>query len=150
VRTSKYTVYNFLVKSLFEQFRRLANIYFLIISILQVSGRACNCSLVGPLFSPGFASRQVSTTLSPTSKYSTVIPLVGVLAVTMCKELYEDLGRHRADQHVNNCKTLVLRRTPGGSAQFVPITWAQLKTGDIIALSNKEAVPADIVILAGE
>lgn len=37
VTTSKYSWYNFPFKNLYEQFRRIANIYFLIISILQVS-----------------------------------------------------------------------------------------------------------------
>uniref|UniRef100_A0A672TAG2 Phospholipid-transporting ATPase n=1 Tax=Sinocyclocheilus grahami TaxID=75366 RepID=A0A672TAG2_SINGR len=35
--SSKYTVWNFLPKNLFEQFRRIANFYFLIIFLVQVS-----------------------------------------------------------------------------------------------------------------
>uniref|UniRef100_A0A8C9THF6 Phospholipid-transporting ATPase n=1 Tax=Scleropages formosus TaxID=113540 RepID=A0A8C9THF6_SCLFO len=37
--SSKYTVWNFLPKNLFEQFRRIANFYFLIIFLVQVSDR---------------------------------------------------------------------------------------------------------------
>lgn len=33
---SQYTVWNFLPKNLFEQFRRIANFYFLIIFLVQV------------------------------------------------------------------------------------------------------------------
>ena len=36
VITSKYSVLSFLPKTLFEQFQRLANIFFLIVSGLQV------------------------------------------------------------------------------------------------------------------
>lgn len=36
IRTTKYTWYSWLPKSLWEQFRRIANIYFLGISILMV------------------------------------------------------------------------------------------------------------------
>jgi len=36
IRTSKYNYYNFLFKILFEQFSQVANIYFLILGILQV------------------------------------------------------------------------------------------------------------------
>jgi hypothetical protein len=36
VTTAKYTKWNFIPKSIYEQFRRVANIYFLIISLLQV------------------------------------------------------------------------------------------------------------------
>ncbi|OWK06090.1 hypothetical protein Celaphus_00012527, partial [Cervus elaphus hippelaphus] len=34
--SSKYTVWNFVPKNLFEQFRRVANFYFLIIFLVQV------------------------------------------------------------------------------------------------------------------
>jgi hypothetical protein len=52
VTTSKYTVYNFLVLNLSQQFSRLANCYFLII-----------------------ASLQLLTPLSPTGRFSTAAPL---------------------------------------------------------------------------
>lgn len=68
--TSKYTAWNFLPKCLFEQFRRIANVYFLVISVLQVG-----------------------TNLSPTSKYATILPLMGVVGVTMIKEAIEDYVR---------------------------------------------------------
>jgi hypothetical protein len=52
VTTSKYTVFNFLVLNLSQQFSRLANVYFLII-----------------------ASLQLLTPLSPTGRFSTAAPL---------------------------------------------------------------------------
>lgn len=36
ITTSKYTLVNFIPRNLFEQFRRLANFYFLVISFIQV------------------------------------------------------------------------------------------------------------------
>ena len=36
ITTSKYTFYSFIFKNLFEQFRRVANLYFLVISFFQV------------------------------------------------------------------------------------------------------------------
>ena len=39
----QYTVWNFLPKNLFEQFRRIANFYFLIIFLVQVSLCVCVC-----------------------------------------------------------------------------------------------------------
>lgn len=69
VRTTKYTLATFLPKSLFEQFRRVANIYFLICAILSF------------------------TSLSPYSAVSNVVPLVVVMGVTMGKEVLEDWRR---------------------------------------------------------
>ena len=36
ISTGKYTWYNFLPKNLFEQFHRVANIWFLTVSVLQL------------------------------------------------------------------------------------------------------------------
>jgi phospholipid-transporting ATPase len=79
VRTSKYTLYTLLPLNLSEQFSKLANIYFLIISLLQ-------------LF----------TNLSPTSKYTTAGPLLLVLMVNLLREMWEDSRRHRDDAQVKN------------------------------------------------
>ena len=71
VRTTKFTLATFVPKALFEQFRRVANIYFLIDVILS------------------FMS------LSPYSAGSMVLPCVVVVGVTMGKELLEDWRRKR-------------------------------------------------------
>ena len=71
VRTTKYTLATYFPKALFEQFRRVANIYFLICAILSF------------------------TALSPYSAFSTVFPLVVVVGVTMGKEAVEDWRRKR-------------------------------------------------------
>lgn len=105
---------------LFEQFRRFANIYFLIVSMIQ-------------LF----------TDLSPTNKYSTVIPLVGVLAVSLIKEAFEDFGRHKADRKVNNEIIEVIRH-----GRWQPIRWADIEAGDVVYLENNQPVPADVLLVA--
>lgn len=65
---------------------RLANIYFLVISILQLT-----------------------TPYSPTGKVGTIIPLVLVVLFQMFKDGVEDLQRHIADRQVNRAKARVLR-----------------------------------------
>jgi hypothetical protein len=62
----------FLPVNLFEQFTRIANLYFLVIAILQLI--------------PG---------LSPTSWFTTVAPLVIVLAINAIKEIVDDYHRHQ-------------------------------------------------------
>lgn len=80
--TSKYNVVTFFPRSLFEQFRRIANVYFLVISILMMVGW------------------YTSLFVSPLSPFSTLVPLILVLGVTMIKDGAEDLKRHRSDKRV--------------------------------------------------
>ena len=84
--TSKYTIVTFLPQNLLEQFKRIANCFFLFIAILQ--------------FFPQFS------TISPGL---VLLPLLLVLAITALKDGYEDVKRHQADQKVNNSVVHVLR-----------------------------------------
>jgi magnesium-transporting ATPase (P-type) len=86
VITSKYTWYNFVFKNLFEQFRRFANMYFLLIGLLQ----------------------QIPS-VTPTNRFATLAPLVLVLTCIAIKELWEDVRRHRQDDAQNNAIATVLR-----------------------------------------
>ena len=76
--TAKYTLWTFLPKFLFEQFRRYANIFFLAIGLFQ----------------------QIPD-VSPTGRYVTIVPFTCILLLTALKELLEDWGRHRADRKEN-------------------------------------------------
>lgn len=119
VTTAKYTILTFFPKNLFEQFCRLANIYFIIISALQLI--------------PG---------VSPTGRWNTLGPLLFVLSVTAVKEAYEDIKRHRQDIQVNNHQTEVFR-----NGKFEPCSWKDVKTGDIVKLTNRQLIPADLIVL---
>ena len=66
-----------LPKSLFAQFHRAANIYFLFVSIIV-------CLPDGPMMWS-----------------STVVPFIGVLLWTACKDLYEDMRRKKDDDAEN-------------------------------------------------
>eukprot|EP00727_Mastigamoeba_balamuthi_P009714 m51a1_g5365 putative probable phospholipid-transporting atpase ia isoform x1 (1125) ;mRNA; f:511123-516212 len=121
ITTSKYTLLSFVPQNLVEQFCRLANFYFLIISALQII--------------PG---------LSPTGRWTTALPLGLVLLATACKEAYEDIKRHAQDKQVNNCRTHVLR-----DGAWLSVKWHTLRVGDIVRVANKEFLPADLVLLSG-
>lgn len=71
VSSTKYTLATFLPKSLFEQFRRVANFYFLVTGVLA--------------FTP----------LAPYSAVSAIVPLIFVVGATMVKEGIEDWRRKR-------------------------------------------------------
>ncbi|KAF8680867.1 Phospholipid-translocating P-type ATPase [Rhizoctonia solani] len=86
VVTSKYTVLTFVPRNLLEQFRRIANMFFLAIAILQ--------------FFPRFS------TISPGL---VLLPLIVVIAITAAKDGYEDIKRHQSDRQVNHSIVHVLR-----------------------------------------
>ncbi|EJD40340.1 phospholipid-translocating P-type ATPase [Auricularia subglabra TFB-10046 SS5] len=79
IRTSKYTLLTFIPKNLYEQFRRVANIFFLLTVILAVQ----------PLF--GAAGSQIS-----------FLPLTVVLIITAIKDGLEDYRRTVSDTELNN------------------------------------------------
>ncbi|KAK4058822.1 hypothetical protein OIO90_000268 [Microbotryomycetes sp. JL221] len=88
VLTSKYNLITFLPRNLLEQFRRVANVFFLALVILQ--------------FFPRF------TTVSPGLS---ALPLLVVLFITAVKDGYEDLKRHQSDRAINNIKVFALKGT---------------------------------------
>jgi len=120
VRTAKYTIITFVPKNLIEQFMRVANLYFLLISGLQQI--------------PG---------ISPTGRWTTLGPLVAVLLFTAIKEAFEDIKRHRQDNEINHRKVEVLR-----GENFVSIQWQKVVVGDIVKVVNRAFIPADLVILS--
>ncbi|CEP18412.1 hypothetical protein [Parasitella parasitica] len=85
VRTAKYTPLSFVPKNLFEQFRNVANLYFLFLVILQCI----------PLF--GVTEPAVSA-----------LPLICILIITAIKDALEDWKRNQSDDKVNNSLVLKL------------------------------------------
>ena len=174
IRTAKYKVHTFLVKNLFEQFRRVANFYFLTLVLLQAV--------------PEF--NQVNIVLDG-------FPLFMIVGVTALKDAFEDWKRSKSDREVNYAETTVLgnwnnpnavystsnivkhwflrvyeklKSTPkkDGNIEMQPINeevqqtahfksseaewrkcfWRDARVGDIVLLKDNDPVPADILILA--
>uniref|UniRef100_A0A7N0VN79 Phospholipid-transporting ATPase n=1 Tax=Kalanchoe fedtschenkoi TaxID=63787 RepID=A0A7N0VN79_KALFE len=119
VSTTKYNVLTFLPKGLYEQFRRVANFYFLMISVLS------------------------TTPLSPVSPVTNILPLSMVLLVSLVKEAYEDWKRFQSDMAINNSLIDVLH---GGEWEQIP--WKELQVGDIVRVKQDGYFPADIMFLA--
>ncbi|XP_050983907.1 phospholipid-transporting ATPase IG isoform X2 [Labeo rohita] len=116
--SSKYTVWNFLPKNLFEQFRRIANFYFLIIFLVQVI---------------------VDT---PTSPVTSGLPLFFVITVTAIKQGYEDWLRHKADNEVNKYPVTVLE-----DGRSVKKESEKIKVGDVVEVVEDETFPCDLILL---
>ena len=122
IKTSKYNFLNFLPKNLFEQFRRIANFYFLI-----------NVIIIFIIPDP------------PTSPYTSIIPLLFVVLVTAVKQAYEDILRHRSDKEVNNLPVRILT-----NGQFAEKKWEDIRCGDIVEVKAETQLPCDLVLLHSE
>lgn len=80
---------------------------------------------------------------SPLSAWSTLGPLAIVLLITMAKEGAEDYKRHKSDDEVNN-RTCPAITADGSEAD---VLWHKLRVGQIIRVTNKQEVPADLILL---
>ncbi|XP_059296742.1 phospholipid-transporting ATPase 1-like [Lycium ferocissimum] len=119
IRTSRYTIINFLPKNLFIQFHRVAYLYFLAIAALNQ---------LPPLAVFG---RTVS-----------LFPLLFVLSVTAIKDGYEDWRRHRSDRNENNREALVLQ-----FGKFQLKRWKNIRVGEVVKILADETIPCDMVLL---
>uniref|UniRef100_A0A6Q2Y5G8 Phospholipid-transporting ATPase n=1 Tax=Esox lucius TaxID=8010 RepID=A0A6Q2Y5G8_ESOLU len=117
--SSKYTFWNFVPKNLFEQFRRVANFYFLIIFLVQLI---------------------IDT---PTSPITSGLPLFFVITVTAIKQGYEDWLRHKADNAINQCPVNVVE---GG--EVVRKQSRKLRVGDVVLMKEDETFPCDLILLS--
>jgi phospholipid-translocating ATPase len=159
IRTSRYTVYDFIPKQLIFQFSRIGNFYFLCVGVPQMV--------------PG---------LSTTGNYTTILPLMFFVMLTMVKEGYDDYKRHRLDMVENANAAMVLKQADAHAhttyvrerqspipfhtkkiwkpprefdeefdgLKWIPTKWSDLSVGDVIKLERDEPVPADIVLLHTE
>ncbi|KAF0478018.1 phospholipid-translocating P-type ATPase [Gigaspora margarita] len=174
--TSKYNIWTFLPKNLFEQFRRAANMYFLIMAVLGMI-----------------------PAVSTNSPILTLLPLSTVVFLTACKDAVEDLNRHQIDDKYNSAtcyllqnfenvnypnqtklsiwKRILLRiklffkrkkskpredsnfnnddnipckpsNEINGDPEFKKVMWKDVRVGDFLYLKNGDAVPADAIILS--
>jgi magnesium-transporting ATPase (P-type) len=118
IRSTKYNIFTFLPKSLLFQFQRVANVYFLVISILTCMP-----------FSPKQPSSMIGT-------------FCFVLLCTMVKEAIEDYGRFKQDSKSNN--KIVFKYSNNA---WKNVKCSILKPGDLIKVVKEEEVTADILII---
>ncbi|GLU03014.1 hypothetical protein SLE2022_202360 [Rubroshorea leprosula] len=119
ISTTKYNFFSFLPKGLYEQFRRVANLYFLMVSILS------------------------ATPYSPVHPITNVVPLSLVLLVSLIKEAFEDWKRLQNDMAINNTLVDVLQ-----DQRWECIPWKRLQVGDIVRVKQDGFFPADLLLLA--
>ncbi|KAG8380109.1 hypothetical protein BUALT_Bualt07G0159500 [Buddleja alternifolia] len=120
ISTTKYNIITFLPKALFEQFRRVANLYFLLTAALSL------------------------TPLSPFGPLSMIAPLAFVVGLSMAKEAHEDWHRFLQDMGVNSRKASVHKK----DGVFGLKPWLKLRVGDIVKVDKDQFFPADLVLLS--
>lgn len=120
IKTSKYTVWNFVPFCLFQQFKRYANIYFLVIAILQTI-----------------------PDISPLNPFSAWAPLIFVISLSMFREGMEDHSRYKSDVEMNSSTCSVISQR-----QIVEKQWKDIKVGDLCFVKNDEVFPADLVVVS--
>ena len=98
---------------------RFANIYFLIIAIIQ-------CLPI----------------ISPLGATTAILPLVFVLTVSIIREGYEDCQRAKIDKE-QNCEISEVFR----NGKWVKIKSGDLKMGEIVSVKKDCTFPADLVLI---
>ncbi|KAI1230472.1 Phospholipid-transporting ATPase IK, partial [Lamprotornis superbus] len=119
IRTAKYNLLTFLPLNLYEQFHRMANVYFVFVILLQTFPE-----------------------ISTLPWYTLLFPLSCLLIIRGLRDLIDDIGRHRSDRSINSrpCEILAGRR-------FRWQKWRDICVGDIVRLHKDSVVPADLLLL---
>ena len=107
VSTAKYTPLTFIPLNLFEQITKIANLYFLILAILQCF--------------PAISITEGMPTI--------LLPLSIVILVSMVKDCVEDCKRQRSDREENSGEVLV---ADYATSTYVTRRWGDLRVGDLV------------------
>lgn len=86
ITSSRYNIYTFFPKQLKAQFSKLANCYFMAVAIMQLI--------------PSW---------STTGHYTTIVPLLIFMSISMAREAFDDWKRHTHDKEENSKSAHVVR-----------------------------------------
>ncbi|KAH0625932.1 hypothetical protein JD844_034311 [Phrynosoma platyrhinos] len=116
IKTAKYNIFTFLPFNLYEQFHRMANLYFLFMILLQTVP-------------------QISTL----PWFALLFPLFILLGIRGIRDLIDDIARHRSDWEINSrpCDILI-------GKSFSQKKWCDVHVGDIVRLQKDSFVPTNL------
>lgn len=120
IRTTKYRWWYFLPLNIFEQLRRLSNIYFILVMIFALI--------------PG---------VSPIFPITSILPVCFILGTTAVKDGFEDLMRFLGDKKINDQKFTIIK-----NGKEIQVCSSQVKVGDIIKIQEDDMFPCDLLFLS--
>ncbi|EAY06964.1 phospholipid-translocating P-type ATPase, flippase family protein [Trichomonas vaginalis G3] len=118
VRTTRYKWWSFIPLTLYENFRNLTNIYFLLVLIMS------------------------ALPYSPVSWIFNFLPLVFVLLVSMIKLGIEDYLKYRQDIKRNKSPVNIYR-----FGEWTTVESHQIHVGDLVMIKAGDTVPCDMLYL---
>ncbi|XP_035425575.1 phospholipid-transporting ATPase IK isoform X3 [Cygnus atratus] len=119
IKTAKYNILTFLPLNLYEQFHRMANVYFVFVILLQTIPE-----------------------ISTLPWYTLLFPLSCLLTIRALRDLIDDIGRHQSDRNINSRPCEIL-----SGKSFRWQKWRDICVGDIVRLRKESFVPADMLLL---
>ncbi|KAM6310731.1 phospholipid-transporting ATPase IK [Podargus strigoides] len=119
IKTAKYNIFTFLPLNLYEQFHRMANVYFVVVILLQTIPE-----------------------ISTLPWYTLLFPLSCLLIIRGLRDLIDDIGRHQSDRNINSRPCEIL-----SGKSFHWQKWCDVCVGDIVRLRKESFVPADMLLL---
>ncbi|CAL5976740.1 Phospholipid-translocating_ATPase [Hexamita inflata] len=117
IRTSKYTWYSFIPLFLFEQYKQMNNIYYLLNAI----------------------AGYIVIVVTPITN---VLPIIFVLFMAAIREIIEDASRHKSDAQQNATQYNIIRNTSP-----IKVQSRDIREGDIILVKQKQEIPCDCLVL---
>jgi len=120
ITTRRYNAINFIPKNLLLQFSKPANMYFLILGLLQLIPQISNSN----------------------GKPTILMPLAIIVIISSIKEIVEDLRKRKFDNAENSKLTLVFKQ-----GAFKAAKWEDLYVGDIVRVNESQYFPADMLII---
>lgn len=121
LRLSRYSFVSYLPRSLFEQFKRISNIWFLIVSIFQL----------------------IPYNLNPTDSWTTIVPLSILLLISLSTDAFTDYKLNKKIRKINSgtydC---------WNGNDFAPVKSKNILVGQFIKVKENQTVPADMILIA--